>query len=283
MKVLIFIFTLSISNLALASNAVVVSGDGYLFSVDTPKGWSPGYIKNQGLNVFFPKNGSWADSPAVMYIRSMVKRQGAYTPKQLVETNYNTMKVQAKKLIKKELKALMVENRKAHIVEWLNNVSPFERAAYMDQSTWIIQIILSSKTKKDYEKALPAFQKLVQSYSYHSDEPQYEVAGESKLKKLIKKADKHMKKKGVTKWDINFTQAMGQFMANTMKRCLAGIKKPKPVDIVALFDKSGVIEKAYWADNKQSECFAKSGLLKGKYPPTPFDNLYYRIHIKITE
>jgi hypothetical protein len=150
----------------------IVRGFNYAFSVKAPEGWA--LDESAGLRqgfaaVFYPKDSSWSESPAVMYINSADKsqRQNADIKKVMAYDLSQFKKSSPVLQASKPLPLITKTRRRAYLRTFTGDLAGnLEAVAYIDEPKRVILVVLSARSPEDYAKAFPAFQDLVRSYHY---------------------------------------------------------------------------------------------------------------------
>lgn len=154
----------------------ILYGEGYSFGICAPKGWvfDDQSGVSQGLPaVFYPEGKSWQDSSVVMYVNWAPKSSDIKNIKDLVQLNLDRFKEKGSK----EVRATFIdriENENKHIGEfwefsgdkWGNS----ELLCYYEEENGIVMIVLSSRTKTDFDSSRDAFVELVRSYFYITED-----------------------------------------------------------------------------------------------------------------
>lgn len=160
------------------ANTGIVYGKNHVFSITAPKGW---ILDNQagvseGLHaVFYPVGGSWQKSIAVMYASTGSLTDGEFkTLDDLITKDTLTFR-QASKTMFIGLKDSIIidaENKvAARVIAFeKDDYGNYERVAYIQHPKFVAMMILTSRTKEDYEKNLDAFAALVRSYIFLADD-----------------------------------------------------------------------------------------------------------------
>jgi len=156
-------------------NTGIIYGDNHAFSLTAPEGW---VLDNQaGVNqglyaVFYAKGGSWEKAATVMYVNTASLEDEAHkTIEQLIKFDIDNFKSNYPDIIVTDEKDIVIKNNVIAKVKYLSGTSyaNFEAMAYIDAGKTGVMIILSSRTKEGFGDALSAFEKLVKSYSFITD------------------------------------------------------------------------------------------------------------------
>jgi hypothetical protein len=160
----------------------LIYGADHVFALSAPTGWlldnSSGV--EQGLHaVFYPKGSSWSpSSPKVMYANTVHKeRSGLPTLKDVMEDDLKGFRKHSRELETRDEPNLPTkDNKKQALVRYFHDKvnERYDEVAYIDESKVVVFLVLSAKSKKDYDDALPAFRQLVASYFFISDNVTFE-------------------------------------------------------------------------------------------------------------
>jgi hypothetical protein len=156
-----------------SGNSGIVYGRDHAFAVSAPNGWvldnSSGI--SQGLHaVFYPKGGSWENSPAVMYVNTSSKSvKGNETLEELIAFDINQSYKENPTVKISDFPRLITKDKKPAIVKCFV-YSSFEAVAYIDEETIISMICLTARTKVDFDESIKPFKELVASYYFLTKE-----------------------------------------------------------------------------------------------------------------
>jgi hypothetical protein len=160
----------------------LIYGADHVFALTAPTGWLLDNTSGveQGLHaVFYPKGSSWSPrSPKVMYANTVHKeRSGLPTLKDVMEDDLKGFRKHSRELETRDEPNLSTkDNRRQAVVRYFHDKvnERYDEVAYIDESKVVVFLVLSAKTKKDYDEALPAFRQLVASYFFVSDQVTFE-------------------------------------------------------------------------------------------------------------
>jgi hypothetical protein len=155
----------------------LIYGADHFFALTAPTGWLLDNASGveQGLHaVFYPKGSSWSpSSPKVMYANTVHKeRSGLPTLKDVMEDDLKGFRKHSPDLETRDEPGLPTkDNKKKAVVRYFHDKvnERYDEVAYIDESKVVVFLVLSAKSKKDYDDALPAFRQLVASYFFISD------------------------------------------------------------------------------------------------------------------
>jgi len=175
LSILIILVALFVPHFSFATDAEFGGGIVYApsaaFTIIAPEGWTLDAESGRRYGfpaVLYPKGSSF-DGPLVMYINSAEKkRQKANNINEFVEEEIARFKSKHPDITITDSKPLPIANGNRTIVKefvgdsWGN----FEAVAYFEEEKTYISFTLSSKTKEEYKKNFKAFEALVASYGF---------------------------------------------------------------------------------------------------------------------
>jgi len=153
----------------------IIYGYNHAFSLTAPDGW---VLDNkagisQGLYAVFYRSGeSWAKAETVMYANTASFEDNAHkTLNQLINYDLENFKKNYLDIKIENAKDIIIKDNVIAKVKYLSGKSygNFEAMAYIDAGKAGVMIILSSRTKNDFEKSINSFESLVKSYFFISD------------------------------------------------------------------------------------------------------------------
>ncbi len=159
------------------ANSGIIYGDQHAFMLAAPKGWvldnSSGV--SQGLHaVFYPRGGSWEHSPSVMYANTASKKvKGNETLNKLIAYDVGQYRRNHKSIKIVDAPDISLSNKKTAVVKYFY-FSNAEAVAYIDEEKTVVLIVLSSNSSDEFQNSLPAFRKLVESYTFLTSDVQIE-------------------------------------------------------------------------------------------------------------
>ena len=151
----------------------IIYGKDHAYMLSAPKGWvlDNQAGKEQGLvAVFYPKDGSWAESPSVMYTR--VQPKSGKTFAEAIKTDIDYMKKSSPMIVATEQEPIVYgKEKKRAEVRYLSadKNSNCEAVAYMEEKNCIVLVILTARNEEDFKGCFPAFKELVESYVFMTD------------------------------------------------------------------------------------------------------------------
>jgi hypothetical protein len=172
MKKTIFIFAIfafaAVAAHGFGTSGGAVTDEGHSFFLNAPEGWvfDNESGKSQGMPlVFYPKVARWETALVVMYANVSRKKPGDKLEK-LIEFDISQFKKASPNLVVKDAPSLPTARNKKAVVKHFSNdaYGNFEAVAYIDEPGALVMVVLTSKTKAGFDKALPAFAALLKSY-----------------------------------------------------------------------------------------------------------------------
>ena len=154
----------------------IVYGKDHAFLIEAPPGWvlDTQSAASQGIHaVLYPKGSSWSEAPAVMYANmASKKKEGITNVQQLIDLDLAKFKKKNPKIGMTERRPLKTADGKTAQVrlfqgdQWGNR----EAVAYIDEPAFVAILVLSSRSQADFQESLPAFEKLVASYRFFTND-----------------------------------------------------------------------------------------------------------------
>ena len=153
----------------------IVRGPGYAFTLKAPSGWVIDAASGveQGLPaVFYPKGGTWSESPAVAYARARPKTKAVSTIEGTVQAAVEALRAQGNPdYSAKFLKTIKTNDGKEGMVYRCrgSKTGDIEATAYFMEKRTIDFVTLSCRSEKIFDASFPAFERLVASYAFQSE------------------------------------------------------------------------------------------------------------------
>ncbi|MCO6510895.1 MAG: TonB family protein [Aridibacter famidurans] len=153
----------------------ILYGKNHAYSVTAPTGWvldnKAGV--NQGVHaVFYPVGSSFARATAVMYTNVWMKDAEHPDLNSIIEADIRKFRERSENLKVSDAAAIAIDGGKKALVKhfWGDVHGNFEAIAYIDEPKLAVLFVLSSQTKKDFDTSLSAFEELVKSYSFLTED-----------------------------------------------------------------------------------------------------------------
>lgn len=155
-------------------DAGIIFGRSHAYMLKAPKDWVMDNQSgvSQGIQaVFYPKGSSWNKGAVVMYTNVMLKANEKQSLQELIDQDIRGFKQNSPNLKIEDGEILTLEKGKSAVVKKFSNDANgnYESVAYIDETKVAVIIVLTSRSKKDFETSLSAFRELVASYSFVTD------------------------------------------------------------------------------------------------------------------
>jgi hypothetical protein len=154
----------------------IVYGEGYAFLLEAPKGWvldTRSGVPDGLQAVFYPRGSSWSNSPTVMYAAwANKKKEGVTTLQQIIDKDVVRFKKDDPAMVITEGRPLKTGDGKTALVRLFkgDQGGNFEAVAYVDEKAGVAVLVLTCRKQTAFNKALPAFEKLVSSYHFYTED-----------------------------------------------------------------------------------------------------------------
>jgi hypothetical protein len=157
------------------ANSGMVYGDNHAFILTAPKGWilDNESGRGQGLHaVFYPEGSSWQKGDVVMYAGVQMKKDTKESLDRVIERDIAEHKKRSEQLRVEDGEPIPVKTKeKTATIKYFSGDAwgNSEAVGYIDESKVVVVIVLTSRTRKEFDAALPAFSELVRSYFFVAD------------------------------------------------------------------------------------------------------------------
>jgi hypothetical protein len=245
----------------------LVYGDNHTFFVAAPPGWV--LDNHSGLvdgvdTVLYPRGSSWKDSAAVMYAHVTTRAPGD-TLDSFIADDISAFRGPSSKLQIKDGSSIATEHGRFAVVRYFSGDSfgNREAVAYLAEKKVIVAIALTARTQGAFERSLPAFDQLVQSYHFISDNPKNET-GKFDLILLIAEDQAHAP--AGEKYDDAGAVYLSKQHAKSMDGCVALVPSGHVplADILVRIAARGQVEMIMARPkSKWSECLADEHPITG--------------------
>jgi hypothetical protein len=154
--------------------AGIVYTDSLVFSLTAPEGW---VLDNhsgaqQGLPaVLYPRGSSWKEAAAVMYPTSDRKPASEHPLQDVIAETLDQYRAASPGLQVETLDPAPTGDARTAKVRKLSGERQgnVEAVAFLEEADRVVLLVLSARSEAGFASALPAFRRLVASYSYLSD------------------------------------------------------------------------------------------------------------------
>ena len=154
----------------------IVYGEGHAFLIEAPTGWvldTRSGVPDGLQAVFYPRGSSWSKSPTVMYAAwASKKKEGVTTLQQIIDKDVANFKKENPSMVITESRPLKTGDGKTALVRLFkgDQGGNFEAVAYVDEKAGVAVLVLTSRNQVAFNKAIPAFEKLVSSYHFYTED-----------------------------------------------------------------------------------------------------------------
>jgi hypothetical protein len=150
-------------------DGTIFLGPSYSFVLKEPAGWvmDSQTAKSQDLEaVFYREGSSWKDAVAVMYARVIHKDETQDTVEKVITNDVTDFLKLNKESRVSDSAPLQTRSKKEGTSKEFYDAANknYEIVTFIDEPKVVVILALSSRDKREYEKALPAFKSLVASY-----------------------------------------------------------------------------------------------------------------------
>ncbi len=264
----------------------ILFGEDHAFAVTAKKGWvlDNQSAVQQGLHmVFYPKGRTWANSPVIIYGRSIPTRQTATIKEQVAQTVSDFRNNGSPKHTSNAKPLLTLPGeRRAEVYHYAGDQwGNFEAAAYIQETDTINFLVFSAKTKAAFEKHLVDFQRIASSYQNLYTAP--ETLPPTKLNALKNESTSNLKDPEGKVYESQAIQMVGNNLAEAMQSCAAydPNRKLPPFSYFVRIENDGNIAQSYiFPTSTLSVCF--NALMSNvKYPNHAFKSFVLNIEMRI--
>jgi hypothetical protein len=152
-----------------ADDAAIIDGPNYSFSIRAPEGWRMTSTP-QLQAAFYPADKTFEKTPVIMYVRSGDKAQlHVKTFEEMNRLDLHGIQQRHPKAESKKVGSALTSDGKEIPVYSFSGGGYFERVAYAEQSKTITAFVVSSETEDALKSSEKAFQELIASYLFISD------------------------------------------------------------------------------------------------------------------
>jgi len=264
----------------------ILFGEDHAFAVTAKKGWilDNQSAVQQGLHmVFYPKGRTWANSPVIIYGRSIPTRQTATIKEQVAQTVSDFRNNGSPKHTSNaKLPLTLAGERSAEVYHYAGDQwGNFEAAAYIQETDTINFLVFSAKTKEAFEKHLMDFQRIASSYQNLYTAP--ETLPTTKLDAIKSESISNLKEPEGKVYESQSIKIAGHSLADAMQSCAAyaSNKEPPQFSYFVRIKNDGNIAQSYiFPTNTLSVCF--NALMSNiKYPKHVFETFVLNIEMRI--
>ena len=168
---LIYSFAMSQEKDSSAMDTGMLYGKNHMFFVTAPDGWvldNQSAVKQGVHAAFYPKGGSWRNSPVVMYASGFGKKDTNQTIQEFISDDSLTFVKRDSSIRIQDAPVLRNDDGEEAIVKWFFYYQ-YEAVAYFKELKSTNIIVLSARTEEQFKESYLAFKKLVSSYKFITD------------------------------------------------------------------------------------------------------------------
>lgn len=154
----------------------IVYGDQHAFMIRAPSGWvldTESGVPDDLHAVLYPTGSSWEHGTAVMYANTCLKaRDECRTLEELVAFDEARFRARSPAIVVEGAASMPTGDHKQAVVRSFRG-DPYgshEAVAYIDERTVIVLLVLSARTPDAFEESRRAFESLVGSYVWITDD-----------------------------------------------------------------------------------------------------------------
>jgi hypothetical protein len=152
----------------------IIYGKDHAYALTAPKCWvldNKAGMKDGLYAVFYPEGSSWANGTVVMYT-NVGSKDANQTVDGFILGDINQFKRESPNIKITDADAVTLEKGKKALVRYFTGDANgnFEAVGYIDEPKVVLMVVLTSRNKKDFDSALPAFHDLLKSYRFISSD-----------------------------------------------------------------------------------------------------------------
>lgn len=152
-----------------ADDAAIIDGPNYSFAIRAPEGWRMTSTR-QLQAAFYPMGKTFENTPVMMYVRSADKAKlHLKTIEEMNRFDLHGIQEHHPKAESKKIGSARTSDGKDVPVYSFSGGGYFERVAYAEQPKTITVFVASAEKEEDLKSSEKAFQDLVASYLFISD------------------------------------------------------------------------------------------------------------------
>jgi hypothetical protein len=150
---------------------VIVYAEGGAFSIEGPKSWIADRDTGKRMGiccVFYPEGSNFDDAETVIYPNIATKGPGQANLKEFMESDLTEFRDHNSGMTYEDAADVSLKNKRVAKLRYFHGVNKgsSEAIAYIDEDKIIAVIVISSKTQKGLDGAMPLFRSMLQTYAY---------------------------------------------------------------------------------------------------------------------
>lgn len=152
----------------------ILYGKNFSYIISAPKGWvfDNESGASQGLHaVIYPKGKSWENAPAAIYSKGAQKKEGETITK-FINNDFEDFKKNSPNIKMDDYSKITTGDNREAVVKMFSNDKwgNYELVAYIDMPKAIGVIVLTSRDKKSFDNSTKAFEQVVKSFKFLTDD-----------------------------------------------------------------------------------------------------------------
>ena len=221
----------------------IIYGPRHAFMVEAPPGW---VLDNQAgrarglVAVFYRAGQSWQGGDAVMYVNTAVPDSGSVADPLRVIADDSLRFTQQARGIRIELAPSLRtrDGRVSHVRYFSGDPDGnWEAVAYIAETTVTPLLVLTARTRVAFRAALPAFSRLVQSYSFLTAD--VTNAQNSEFLQLLAYHQQDISTPAGQEYEQKFTAHYQASYGPVLGACIQRTGPPRSFEVVFVIDKDG--------------------------------------------
>jgi hypothetical protein len=147
----------------------ILQSEGGSFAIEGPKGWVADRKVGRRLGVccVYYQKGSWDTAETIMYPNIVTKGPGKSTLKELMDSDLAQSRQDNPGMSYVDGEDIPLDGRTAKLRYFHGvNKGSSEAVAYIDEEKIIALVVLSSKTEKGLNEALPLLRRVLETYTF---------------------------------------------------------------------------------------------------------------------
>jgi hypothetical protein len=153
----------------------IVYGDGFSYFLTAPEGWVLDNTAGVDLGlhaVFYPRGSTWTASPAVMYANTVERDTVSQSLEAFIADVVQKTRAEAPTIRVRKVPALTTrDGKRAEIRVFTGDKrGNCDRVAFIPEGHIFVMVTLTSKTPHAYAQSTSAFDALVSSYQFFTED-----------------------------------------------------------------------------------------------------------------
>lgn len=261
-------------------------GENHAFKITAASGWvlDNESAVDQGIHMaFYPMNETWAESPVIMYGRSIstnqipgIKLLVEQTVREFHGNNSPNYKYEKQDIIK------LSGGKKAEIYHYSGDKwGNYEAVAYVQEKDTINFIVFNARKRESFDKYLNDFYEAVRSYQ-NVYMPPSEITVED-IKRLREESAQMLTKSGGKEYEIAAIKQASEKLVQAIANCAtyyANNALPSFRYLVRINNDGVILESFVYPTNGFSSCF-RGALSNIVYPAHQFDSFVLDVDMKM--